>query len=286
MLYFWTRRRLAWSEIVVIVQLRMRYFVKIKYLLLLLLSFTLVSCSKSPMVTEIDYPDEEDLGTLIAKTLTQIAADNPEATQVPTDTPQPVEQDSTGPPTAQFFTLTPTEQSPAHTLTKALTEAVSTGESPLQPTALTDPTEESFPLIGVPGLDRGVVLEQMIGIGFECSQPYAQDDMILNECKYGTSDFLYTISIWGGSADAVDLIEAVGFYFGDLDYTELTSIIFELLVVSSNLGAESGEAGRWIIDTLPDIQQVGDESIQYFGGVRYYLYAFPSAHVLEIGGLH
>jgi hypothetical protein len=38
-------------------------------------------------------------------------------------------------------------------------------------------------------------------------------------------------------------------------------------------------------ETIPEILVVGDESTSFFGGVRYYLYAFPSAHVLEIGGL-
>jgi hypothetical protein len=148
------------------------------------------------------------------------------------------------------------------------------------------PTGAITPLQGIPGLERGVVLQRLVGIGFECSQPYAQENMILSECKYGTSDFLYTVSIWGSTDESVDLVEAVGFYFGDLDYTELTSIIFEMLAEASYQGAEPGEVGEWIIETLPDIQVIGDESITYFRGIRYYLYAFPSAQVLEIGGFY
>ena len=125
--------------------------------------------------------------------------------------------------------------------------------------------------------------EQLVNIGFECSQPHILEGQIILGCSYETTDFLYTVSIRGSQPDTVDLIEAVAIYFGELDYTELTSIIFEIIGKTAYAGEVPEVAGEWIIETLPEIQVLGDESTQLFGGVRYHLFYFPGAHVLEIG---
>ena len=91
--------------------------------------------------------------------------------------------------------------------------------------------------------------------------------------------------MWGSTPDTVDLIEAAAFYFGDLDYSNLTSVVFGMIVEIPYDGADPESARAWVEATIPDIQEIGDEALTDFGGVRYYLYAFPSAHVLEIGRL-
>ena len=258
---------------------------KFKYTFFLILGLILVSCSENPVVTEVDYPDAAEVSTLISKTLTQIATENIEPIKEPQDTPQPTELKSTGYPTAQFFTLTPTDPFRTAESTESTTTTDITAEdltSQASGTETPNQTEEPS-LPGIPGLYPGAIMDRLVGIGFVCSEPDVKDGQIIWECIYGTSDFLYKMSIWGSTVETVDLIEAAALYFGDLDYTDLTSIIFEMMAVTISQGNASDEVSAWIRDTLPDIQVIGDEAIQSFGGVSYHLYAFPSAQVLEVG---
>jgi len=276
---------------------RMRQLGLTRYLMLLAAYLSLISCASSPEVTEIDYPDEAEIATLIAETVTQMAVNNLETTASPYVITKPAEQDLTQPPmdtpeepvpthtvTLPYPFVYPTETgTPTTTATGELPENATAGASTVEPTPQATPTEEAALQAGIPGLNLGDMVDQVAGIGFECSQPYLLDAETIVECNYETTDFKYTVTMWGSTTDTVDLIEAVAFYFGDLDYTELTSIIFELLVATTYQGTASEEARVWIIETLPEIQVLGDEATQFFEGVRYYLYAFPSAHVLEIG---
>ena len=236
--------------------------------------------------------------TLIAKTVTQMAADNPETTAWSNTTPKPAEQDRYQPPTD-----TPGEPVPTSTATlpypfihpteTGTPTTTGTGEPSVDPspeTATTGtpqatPTEEDTLEAGVPGLNPVALAEQLVNIGFGCSPPQILEGQIILGCSYETTDFLYTVSIRGSNPDTVDLIEAVAIYFGELDYTELTSIIFELIVETTYSGEIPDEAGEWIIETLPEIQVLGDEFNSIFWGVRYHLFAFPAAHVLEIGDI-
>jgi len=268
--------------------------VKYKYLFILLVSFITLSCSSNPDAGQVEYPDDDDVATIVAQTLTQRAIGQPEST-VEVDNPSQTSQgDPTQQPAAGAVEADGTSDEPssdegsvdgntgedgtAGDLTGTDDEAVE-GEV----TATPEPSADTNLNQGVPGLYVLDLLERLSGFGFDCTQPEEQDGIHVRECNYETSEYQFTVTIWGSTPDAVDLVEAAAFYFGDLDYAGLTSVIFELVAETPYEGATPEDAGAWVEETMPDILVVGDEATSVFGDVRFFLYAFPSAHVLEIG---
>jgi len=268
--------------------------VKIKFLLILLTAFSLVSCASSP---EVEYPDDQDIATIVAGTLTQQAVEGIEGTPVPGDAPQSGGQDSSQPLAGEpggesTDPGTSTENPPAggtgDTGTTGETAAgdptsAEGGDTSVEITEVTSqPTGESTDP-GIPGLPLWMLWERLTGYGFNCFEPQVQEESYLSECSYETSEYEFNVSIWGRLPDTVDLVEAAALYYGELDYADLTTVVFELIAEIPYEGATPEEAGAWVEATMPGIQVVGDEASSSFGGVRYYLYAFPSSHVLEIG---
>lgn len=138
---------------------------------------------------------------------------------------------------------------------------------------------------GIPELDVVFLLEGLVEFGFDCAASESRDDVFARACNFETAEYQFSVTLWGKSPDTVDLIEAVALYFGDEDYSSLTSIVFEKIAETPYEDAEPDAARTWVQATLPGILAIGDEAATTFGGVRYYLYAFPSSQVLEIGGL-
>jgi hypothetical protein len=147
------------------------------------------------------------------------------------------------------------------------------------------PPDPVDPNQGIPGLNASDLVDRLFEFGFDCSAPEIQGEHHIRYCNFETSEYQFSVTIWGSTPDTVDLIEAAAFYFGDLDYSGLTSIVFEMIAEVPYDGADPESAGAWLEATIPEIQNIGDEALTDFGGVRYYLYAFPSAHMFEIGRL-
>jgi hypothetical protein len=268
--------------------------VKIKLLFLLLTAFSLVACASSP---EVDYPDDQDIATIVAQTLTQQAVEGMEGTPAPEggESTQPGAGDQAQPPAGEpgGERADPGPESPPEggtgeaetsnqgaaddpTSTSGEDTSQETSETPSQPAGeVADP--------GIPGLPLWMLWERLTGYGFNCFEPQVQEGEYLSECSYETTDYQFNVMIWGRLPDTVDLVEAAAFYYGELDYADLTSAVFELLAEIPYGGAVPEAAGEWVGENMPGINVVGDEAASVFGGVRFYLYAFPSSHVLEIG---
>jgi hypothetical protein len=180
----------------------------------------------------------------------------------------------------------------AQTLTQqAITQPNSTAqpsqqgqaEQGAEATAAPTQTEESTYVQGIPGLNVSDLMKILVEFGFDCTQEEIQGDSLVMKCNFESPEYQYVITFWGDTAEAVNLIEAIAYYYGDLDYSDLTSIIFGMIAEISYVDATPENASTWIQQTIPSIQIIGDEAISNFGGIRYHLYAFPSAQVLEIG---
>jgi hypothetical protein len=269
--------------------------VKLKYLPILLFSLLLLSCSSNPDAGQVEYPDDDDIATIVAQTLTQQAIAQPESTVQAGNTSQPSQQDPTQQPAAEDDGTSDeasSDEAPAdgNTGDEGAADDGTSGDTDEEApnggaTETPGPLEDNVLNQGVPGLDVLDLMERLSGFGFDCTQPEDQDGIHVRECNYETSEYQFMVTIWGSTPDAVDLIEAAAFYFGDLDYAGLTSVVFELVAETPYEGATPEDAGAWVEESMPDIQGVGDEAVSIFGDVRFYLYAFPSAHVLEIGNL-
>jgi hypothetical protein len=130
------------------------------------------------------------------------------------------------------------------------------------------------------------IVDRLQGYGFSCAQEQIESGKFVWHCKYETPEYQFSVNIWGDSPETVDLVEAIAFYYGDLaDYSDLTSVIFGLIAEAPYAGATPENARQWVEQAIPGMQMVGDEALTSFAGVRYYIYALPSSHVLEIGSL-
>lgn len=138
----------------------------------------------------------------------------------------------------------------------------------------------------LPGLSPILVISQIEGYGFVCTLPELNNGRTTQYCDLTTDDYQFTVTIWGQTAESVDLIEAVAFYYGALeDYSGLTAVIFGNIAGLTYQGSLPAQAKAWVLQTIPSVQAAGDEGVNTFGGVHYYIYAMPSIQVLEIGHL-
>ncbi|MEI7990051.1 MAG: hypothetical protein WCI88_13525 [Chloroflexota bacterium] len=141
-------------------------------------------------------------------------------------------------------------------------------------------------LASLPGLSPSEVVSLIEGYGFDCTLPELNNKRTTQYCDLTTDEYQFTVSIWGKTAESVDLIEAVAFYYGELeDYSDLTAVIFGNIGGLSYQNSVTQKAKTWVQETIPSVQNSGDEAINIFGGVHYYIYAMPSIQVLEIGKL-
>jgi hypothetical protein len=234
--------------------------------LLFVFGLLLASCSAGSNPDESAWPDDDDIATMIALTLTQRAESGLQ------DTPQPGEQNEANQEIADS-TVVASDQISEGTNSGDNFEEVQAGEG----------SEQSFVEIGIPGMNALELVERLVGFGFDCPEPELRAGIYERRCIFETVDYQYAVTVWGKMIETVDLIEAAAFYFGDQDYTDLTSVVFELVGQTPYDGAVPDDAGRWVSSSLAEIQLVGDEALNEFGGVRFYLYALPSAQILEIG---
>lgn len=138
----------------------------------------------------------------------------------------------------------------------------------------------------LPGLSPIVLISQIEGYGFTCTLPEVNSERITQYCDLTTDDYQFTVTIWGKTSESVDLVEAVAFYYGDLeDYTGLTAAIFGNIAGLKYQNSVPAQAKTWVQQAIPSILNAGDEAANTFGGIHYYIYAMPSIQVLEIGRL-
>jgi hypothetical protein len=268
-------------------QASMTALMKSKYLYLLLVSILLAACSLSSESDTNAGSDDALVGIMVAQTSTQQTNAQPEGTlggrmvaQTPTQqTNVQLEDTLMGTMVAQTPTQRVNVQSED---TPQPTRQEPVDEAPVNDAVPTDQVDQTY---GIPGLNASDLVDRLFGFGFDCSEPEIQGSQHIRDCDFGTSEYQYSVTLWGSTPDTVDLIEAVAFYFGDLDYAGLTAIVFGMIAEVPYADADPESARAWVEAAIPDIMEIGDEVWTDFGGVRYYLYAFPSAHVLEIGGL-
>ncbi len=290
----------------------------------ILFGLLLVSCSPVSDLETQGWPDNNDIATMISLTLTQRAErvlrntpqpgeqvsesqENGEETavvnpdemvfwekiatenasndrEVNEDLNESPDQDLsdgqevTG--TAQFVTATPTLENSGYQQTVVVT-LTATEPSEVQVEEENEPTEE---VAGIPGFRALVLVEKLIGFGFDCPEFDEQGEgAYKQQCVFGTEDYQLVVTIWGRTAESIDLIETTVFYFGNMDYTDLTSVFFEIIADISYDGAVPEDAKEWVSSKVEVIKSFGDEAFDEFGGVRYYIYALPSGQVFEIG---
>jgi len=160
----------------------------------------------------------------------------------------------------------------------------SQGDLPQQPGEAPPPETVSDP--GLPGLSPLDVVFQVEGYGFACALPEQVNSWVTWRCDQTTDDYQLTITIWGSTPETMDMIEASAFYYGELaDYSDLTAVIFGQIAGLPYEGSSPDLASSWVQQTIPLVQNTGDEALNTFGGVRYHIYALPSSQILEIGGL-
>lgn len=274
------------------------------FIILILFGFLFVSCIPGQNPDAQDWPDDDDIATMIALTLTQLSEEGSSVNQGG-------ESQEEGEPTLIFnlegiFSEEPTmdheaiivvsetpESSPEQEQGSDEGDPIATVTPPVTPSA--DPTsthtvvvvtstQEPQNLAGIPGFDAGELVDSLVGFGFVCSMPEDRIGGSYNrQCDFTTEDYQYVVKVWGQTERSIDLIEASAFYFGSMDYTDLTAVIFGIISEISYENALPQEAKEWVYNKIDVIQIVGDESVDEFGGVRYHIYALPSAQVLEIG---
>ena len=279
---------------------------KLGAVFLIIFGFLLASCSSAPELDAQEWPDDNDIATMIALTLTQRVKDGQQNTPqpdgqgtgenrtgegdsdedmllgetMPQDTSteeneQPVEETPTVGAT-ETPTVEVTQQSVEETPTVMITET---------PTA-TKEEETPVVLAGIPGFNALDLVERLVGFGFDCHEPLnPSEEDYQQRCVFDSDEFRFVVTMWGGMADSIDLVEAAALYFGDLDYSSFVSVIFEEVAEISYDGSTPDEAKDWVIGKVAEIKLIGDEAVDEFGGVRYYMYALPSTQVLEIGRL-
>jgi hypothetical protein len=251
--------------------------------LVLILGFFFSSCSPGGGPAGTDWPGENDIATMISITLTHLADVQLQST------PQPADQglgnqgsQDLGSGVAQEAENQVAESAEEWDLPQDSPENARDGQA--QGSSQGDSGEErSVVPAGIPGFNAKELVVRLAEFGFECPESQDQVAPLQWECVFETEDFRFEISIWGSSIDEIDLVEATAFYFGDLDYTGLTAVIFERVAEMSYENAQPGEAKGWVSVNLAQVLQIGDEAVTDFGGVRYSLYALPSMQVLEIG---
>jgi hypothetical protein len=284
---------------------------------LLFFGLMLASCSPAPTLDAQDWPDDDDIATWIALTLTQRFEDGQQVTpqpegQIPGD--QTVEGelglgDSDG--DAIFVGTRTQDVLPSRTdESMGNGQAVDETETPIDATTLTPVPEETQKLLtetptvrvtdtpmltedrapdiiaGIPGFNALDLAEHLSGYGFDCPGEVNPSGISHEEmCVFDSEEFRFEVTVWGKGVESIDLVEAAVFYFGDLDYSSFVSVLFEAVAEISYDGSVPDEAKDWVIDKVSEIQQIGDEAVDEFGGVRYYIYALLSAQVLEIGHL-
>ena len=273
---------------------------KFKYLYLFLASVLLAACSVSPESDTSGGSDDALMRTIVAQTLThQVDAQ-------PDDTPQPAQQEPVDEAPGDDASGDDVSRDDASgddvseddasgddvsgddasgddvSEDDASGDGASGGDASGGDVIPPDPVDQNQ---GIPGLIVSDLVDRLFEFGFDCSAPEIQDRHHIRYCNFETSEYQYSVTIWGSTPDTVDLIEAAAFYFGNLDYSSLTSVVFEMIAEVPYAGAVPENAGDWVEVTIPDILKIGDEALTDFGGVRYYLYAFPSAHMFEIGRL-
>jgi hypothetical protein len=288
---------------------------------LLFFGLMLASCSPVPTLDAQDWPDDDDIATWIALTLTQRFEDGQQVTpqpegQIPVD--QTVEgepglgdsddaifvgthtqdvlpsrtDESMGNGQAVDETETPINATPTDvaTLTPVPeeTQQLLTETPTLRVTDTPIPTEDRAPdiIAGIPGFNALDLVERLAGYGFVCPGEVNPSGISHEEmCVFDSEEFRFEVTVWGRGAESIDLVEAAVFYFGDLDYSSFVSVLFEAVAEISYDGSVQDEAKDWVIEKISEIQYIGDEAVDEFGGVRYYIYALLSAQVLEIGHL-
>ena len=281
---------------------------KLFVLLLIVSSLFFVSCSSGQSPESQDWPDDDDIATMIALTLTQRAEDGSQSMDLDTDIQgeaDPTLEYNFGDILSEESTVdengddepsgTPEEEvedvqgedaiepSASATSTEESTIDVSLTPTPTQ-VRVTEENEQPQDPAGIPGFLATELVERLSGFGFDCPVPDDPvDGVYTRQCAFATEDYQYVVTFWGRAANSIDLIETTAFYFGSLDYTDLTAVIFEIIAEILYNGADPQQAKEWINDTVDEIQLIGDEAFDEFGGVRYYIYAIPSAQVLEIG---
>ena len=124
------------------------------------------------------------------------------------------------------------------------------------------------------------------GYGFTCATPEDLNEQVIWYCDLVTDEYQFSVTSWGATAEAIDLIEAAAFYYGDLDdYSDLTAVLFGQIAEVPYQGSTPDQARNWVEGTIVSVKDAGVEALNAFGGVRYYVYALPSSQVLEIGRL-
>ena len=154
----------------------------------------------------------------------------------------------------------------------------------LNPTATDSAAKPAAPA-AAPQMDvfAGRMILQLEGYGFLCSQPEAEGNQTLRRCELETDEYKFTVNLRGSPAESINHIEAIGFYYGELeDYSDLTAVIFGLI---TSTASNSEEARLWVQKSIPEVQGVGDEALNTFVGISFHIYALPSMQVLEIGSL-
>jgi len=146
--------------------------------------------------------------------------------------------------------------------------------------------EESVPPT-IPGLDPIDVIYLADDYGFECNSPEFKEEHLIWSCFLELDESQYQVKLWGRTLETVDMIEVAAFYY-DLDvtdYSDLSSLLFGEIARIPFSGSIALEAEKWVSDAILLLQSVGEERVNTFQGVRYYLYTLPSMHVMEVGSL-
>ena len=269
-------------------------------LLLIVSGLFFVSCSSGQSPESQDWPDDDDIATIIALTLTQRAEDGSQSMDSDTDIrgeADPTLEYNFGDILLEESTVDENRDdepsiTPGEDVNEPSASPTSTEESAIEVSLTPSPTRERVTEeneqpqdpAGIPGFSAAELVERLNGFGFDCPMPEDPVEGVYNrQCAFATEDYQYIVTFWGRTANSIDLIETTAFYFGSLDYTDLTAVIFEIIAEISYNGADPEQAKEWINDNVDEIQLIGDEAFDEFGGVRYYIYAIPSAQVLEIG---
>lgn len=152
-----------------------------------------------------------------------------------------------------------------------------------EPTQSTQPEVTYTP--SIPGLHPLDLTFRLESYGFTCATPALINERVTWRCDHVTDEYQFTVTAWGANTEVVDLIEAAAFYYGDLVYSDLTAVVFGQIAEVPYQGSASDLARDWVEGVIRTLQNSGEEALNNFGSVRYYVYAIPSAQVLEIGRL-
>ena len=227
------------------------------------------------------------------------------ATKVAIGTPSPGSSsvDSTRTPSTRFPTATrnsdvsyPTQSNTGQNNFQETIPTYPVSNATVRPTYTPKPTGTKFPTArptakptstatpgpGLPGLSMSAVIGRLKNEkGFTCTQEGSSPGPILWMCDVQKgNDIWYHVDLYGSpEIEVTNLLSVFQTHPDDARAVDILSFVASLPYDGSN----AADAGKWVVESLPNIQSVDDVKEKFIGRVRFRLYGGSQGRYLEMG---